>query len=139
MADLAFTSADIAVVFPEKAVILPVTLAAAAVAGQSLFKDTDGKGDLADANVSGAQQTRLLALQSGGIGDVVSGLKEGHVYGFTLTQAYDAPIFQSDTAGDLADAAGTMTVPVGIVDGIDGGGTIEKVLFFNPRWREDFA
>ena len=139
MADLTVTAADVAVVYPEKADILTVTLAAAATKGQTLYKDTDGKGNLADANSAGAQQTRLLALQAGGAGDVINALKQGHVYGFTITQAYDAPLFQSDTAGAIADAAGTLEVPVGLVDGIDRGGTITKVVYFAPRWGADYA
>ncbi len=139
MTDLALTAADIAVVDPDKADIHPVTLAAAAAKGQTLYKDTDGKGNLADANASGAQQTRLMALQAGAAGDQISALKEGAVYGFTITQAYDAPLFQSDTAGAIGDAAGTMTVPVGIVLGIDIGSTIQKVVYFNPRWGADYS
>lgn len=139
MADLALTAAQIAVVFPEQAEIYTKTCAETITAGLSLFQDTDGKVQLADANVGGEQQTRFLALQGGGSGDAISVLKTGHVYGFTITQAYDAPIFQSDTVGVLADAAGTLTVPVGIIDGIDRGGTITKVLYFDARWRGDYA
>ena len=45
-------------------------------------------------------------------------LEEGWVTGFDVSsQAYDAPLYQSDTAGALADAAsGTKTVAVGRVD-----------------------
>lgn len=139
MTDLALTAADIAVVFPNKADILPVTLAAAVTKGQTLYKDANGKGNLADGNASGAQQTRLLALQAGGAGDVINALKEGHVFGFTITQAYDAPLFQSDTAGAIGDSNGTLEVPVGLVDGIDRGGTITKVVYFAPRWGADYS
>lgn len=139
MADLALTAAQIAVVFPKKAEVYIKTCAETITAGQSLFQDTDGKVQLADADAAGEQQTRFLALQGGGAGDSISVLKRGHVYGFTITQAYDAPIFQSDTTGALADAAGTLEVPVGIVDGIDQGGTITKVLYFDARWRADYA
>ena len=139
MADLALTAAQIAVVHPENAEIFQYTAAETITAGQSLFKDTAGKVQLADANAAGEQQTRLLALEGGGSGEVISCLKTGHVFGFTITQAFDAPIFQSDTTGALADAAGTLAVPVGIIDGIDQGGTITKVLYFDARWRGDYV
>lgn len=140
MADLTVTAAQVAAVYPEKAVILQKTVSATVTAGQTLYQDTAGKAALADANVAGSQQTRYMALEGGASGDSISVLKEGHVYGFTLTsQAYDAPLFQSDTAGAIADAAGTLSVPVGTVEGIDQGGTITKVLYFNPRYREDYA
>lgn len=140
MADLTVTAAQVAVVYPEKAVIVHKTAAETITAGQALFQDTNGKAQLADANAAGEQQTRYLALEGGAAGQTISCLKEGHVAGFTLTsQAYDAPIFQSDTVGALADAAGTLSVPVGIVEGVDQGGTITKVLYFNPRWRGDYS
>jgi hypothetical protein len=139
MADLALTAAQIAVVDPKLAVIYSIICAETITAGQSLFIDTDGKAQLADANASGEQQTRYLALEGGGAGSAINALRRGRVFGFTITQAYDAPIFQSDTVGALADAAGTLEVPVGIVVGLTDGSTITKVLDFNPRGREDHA
>ena len=139
MADLALTADEIAIVFPEKAERYQMTLAETVTAGQTLFQNTSGKMELADANAAGEQQTRALALADGGSGEVISVLRRGHVFGFTITQAYDAPIFQSDTTGALADAAGTLAVPVGIIDGIDQGGTITKVLYFDARWRGDYV
>jgi hypothetical protein len=140
MADLALTAAQIAAVDPNTAVIYSIICAETITAGQSLFIDTDGKAQLADANVAGEQQTRYLALEGGSAGYAINALRRGRVYGFTLTsQAYDAPIFQSDTTGALADAAGTLEVPVGIVVGLTDGTTITKVLEFNPRGREDYA
>ena len=139
MADLALTAAQIAVVDPGNAEIVSIIAAETITAGQSLFQDTDGKAQLADANAAGEQQTRYLALEGGSAGYALNALRRGRVYGFTITQAYDAPIFQSDTTGALADAAGTLEVPVGIVVGLTDGTTITKVLEFNPRGREDYA
>jgi hypothetical protein len=140
MADLALTAAQIALTNPQDAVVDFAVCAVAVTAGQSLYRNSDGKAALADANAAGAQQTRWLALEAGGAGQTISVLREGYVYGFTLTsQAYDAPIFQSDTAGALADAAGTLEVPVGIVRAISDDPTLTKVLDFNPRRREDYA
>lgn len=139
MTDLALTAAQIALTKPQEANVGFAICAVAVTAGQSLFVDTDGKVDLADANVSGAQQTRALALEAGAIGQSISILFRGRVYGFTITQAYDAPIFQSDTAGALGDSAGTMTVPVGIIEAVSDDPTLTKLLFFNPRKRGDYS
>ena len=140
MADLTVTAANVALVYPEKALTVQKTCAEAITAGQACFQDTAGKAQLADANAAGEQQTRYLALQDGAAGQSISFLIMGHVEGFTLTsQAYDAPIYQSDTTGALADAAGSLEVPVGIVEGIDQGGTVTKVLYFNPRFRGDYS
>lgn len=139
MTDLALTPAQIAVVFPDEAEIYSVICAETITKGQSLFKDSNGKVQLADANASGEQQARYLALEGGGAGQAISALVRGHVYGFTITQAYDAPIYQSDTVGVLGDSVGTMTVPVGIIDSITDGSTLTKVLFWNPRRREDYS
>lgn len=140
MADLTVTAAQVAVVYPDSAKIRAAIAAESITAGQVLFVNTSGTVELADANAAGEQQTRAMALEAAGAGQGLSILEEGEVYGFTLTsQAYDAPIFQSDTAGALADAAGTLTVPVGIVKALSNNGTMTKVLYFNPRMREDYA
>ncbi len=139
MADLALTATQIAVVFPRVAKIFPYVAAETLTAGQVCHVNTSGTLEAADANVGGEQQARVLALNGGGAGQAIDGLKEGHVYGFTLSQAYDAPIFLSDTVGLLADAAGTLEVPLGIVAPLTDGSTITKVLYFSARWRADYA
>lgn len=133
MADLAYTEANVAVVFPLKAEIHTVILGAAVEAGQAVYLDSSGDGDLADASAAGTATLKGLALNSGGAGQAINILKRGHVFGFTLTQAYEAQIFLSDTAGDLADAAGTVSVPCGrVVSMTDKDRT--KVLFFDIAW-----
>ena len=140
MADLAVVAAEVGVINPRDAEMGFMTCASATTAGQTLYRDANGDGEIADANVAGAQQTRALALEAGAAGQTISVLFRGLVEGFTVAQAYDAPLYQSDTAGAIADAAGTLTVPVGIVTAInDGGGTPSKVVYFNPRSREDYA
>lgn len=139
MTVLALTAAQIAPVFPSIANIFPYVAAETITAGEVCFVDTNGKLQLADANAAGEQQARVLALNGAGAGQAVDGLKEGHVYGFTITQAYDAPVFLSDTVGDLDDAAGTLEVPLGIVAPLTDGSTITKVIYFSARWRADYA
>ena len=139
MTDLALEASKIALTNPQEAEVDFAICAVAVTAGQSLFVNSDGKAALADADVSGAQQTRYLALEAGAIGQSISVLIRGHVFGFTITQAYDAPIYQSDTAGTLGDSVGTLTVPVGIIKAISDDPTLTKILDFNPRRREDFS
>ena len=139
MTDFALTAAQIAAVRPEEAEIVQKTAAETITAGQSLFQDTNGKVQLADANAAGERQTRYLALAGGAAGQTIACLRRGAVFGFTITQAYDSTVYQSDTTGVLGDSAGTVTVPVGLIEGIDQGGTVTKVIFFNPRYRADFT
>lgn len=57
-----------------------------------------------------------IALRSVGAGESLTALIIGVLDGFTLdAQAYDLPIFLSDTSGRLGDAAGTVSVVVGRV------------------------
>ena len=56
-----------------------------------------------------------IALESAGAGQAVDFCEKGWLFGFTLSQAYSAAIYLSDTAGDLADAVGTVTVLCGRV------------------------
>lgn len=141
MADLAITVAKISPVKPEDAEIIQVVVAETVTAGQPLFQDSNGKGQLADANAAGERQARYLTLEAGVANQSISCLKKGYVEGFTLTsQSFDDPIFLSDTVGVLADAAGTVTVPVGLVASIaKDSATISKVLYLEFRWREDYT
>lgn len=84
--------------------------------GQAVYRLTTGKVGVADANASGKQQFRGIALNGGGAGQAISVCQEGILAGFVVG-ALDADvlIYLSDTAGALDTAAGTMTVPVGRV------------------------
>ena len=141
MADLAITVANIEVVKPEDAEIVQVVVAETVTAGQPIFFNSDGKGELADANAANEQQARALTLEAGNANQSISCLKQGYVEGFTLTdQSFDDPIFLSDTVGVLADAAGTLEVPVGLVSPIaKDSATISKVLYLRFRWGADYA
>ncbi len=141
MADLAITVANISVIKPEDAEVVQVVVAETVTAGQPLFIDSNGKGQLADANAAGERQARSLTLEAGLTNQSISCLKRGFVEGFTLTsQAFDDPIFLSDTVGVLADAAGTVTVPVGLVGSIaKDSSTISKILYLDFRWGADFT
>mgnify|MGYP003403612409 FL=1 len=114
--------------------------AAAITAGQALYRNSDGKFALATAAAAGTCQFKGIALNAAGAGDTVSYLARGRVAGFTVSQAYDAPIYISDTAGSLGDAAGTVTTAIiGRVEGISTGPDITKVLYVEAVYGAKFA
>lgn len=133
MADITVTAAQVGVVFPAEAEIVNVVLAEAVTVGQALYVNSSGTYGLADANASGKQQFRGIALEGGGAGQGISMLKRGTLYGFTLSGAYDSLAYLSDTAGALADAAGTMTVNAGRVAPMSDNDKT-KVLYVEADW-----
>lgn len=133
MADITVTAAKVGVLFPDKAEIFDMIAAEAITAGQPVYQTSAGKAGVADANASGKEQVRGIALNAAGAGQAVSVLKRGHVGGFTLAGAYDSIAYLSDTVGRLADAAGTMNVPVGRVVGLTDA-AITKALYVDARW-----
>ena len=134
MADITVTAAQVAACFPDKAEITDMIAAAAITAGQAVYQDTNGKANVADANASGAQQFRGIALQTVGAGQAVDILIRGHVYGFAITgMNADAVAYLSDTAGYLDTANGTMTVNCGRVTCL-ADATPTKVLYICADW-----
>lgn len=143
MTDLTVTAAQVASVFPDGVrgtEIVQVVLAATVTAGQALYFNSSGKADLADANGSGTLQVRGVALEGGGAGQAISMLKRGYLYGYTLTSlAYDAAVYVSNTAGALADGAGSTSIRVGHVAPLTDVGTLSKVLYFEADWLREWA
>lgn len=140
MADIALTAAQIAAVKPEMSEIIDVTLAATVTKGQALYLTSAGTFGVADANDSGKEQVRGIALAAGAAGETIPMLKRGPLAGYTLTsQAYDAPLYLSNTAGALADAAGTMTVVVGRVMPLNDRPTYTKVLWVDVDYTKIWA
>jgi hypothetical protein len=115
MADLAVVAAEVGLVDPIKALTDNMIAAATITAGQIVYRDANGRADLADASAAGTAGARGVALESVAAGEALTICQRGELEGFTIAQAYDAPIFLSDTAGALADAAGTVSVAVGNV------------------------
>lgn len=140
MADLTVTAAKVGLVFPNDAEVFTAIAGEALTAGVPIYFDTTtGKAYIADANAAGEQQARGVTLEAAAAGGAVSVCKKGHVYGYTLTsQSYDDQIFLSDTVGAFADAAGTMSVPVGRVVRLpDGDGT--KCVYFEFEWNVQWS
>lgn len=140
MADISVVAADVDDVSPFKADIVPVFLAETVTAGQIGYQLADGTFGIADANAGGKQQARGVFLQGGtATGGPVDLLREGEVTGFGISGLnYDAPLYLSDTAGALADAAGTVTALVARVTGLTDKDKT-KVLYFFFDWSEVYA
>lgn len=139
MADLTVTAAHIAPVFPLKADIHDYLAAESITKGQAVYFTSSGRVGVADANVAGKQQCRGIALNAAGVGQAVSVLHRGHVYGFGVSALNaDALVYLSDTAGALADAAGTLNVRVGRVVALaDSAGS--KILFIDINWLANWS
>jgi len=136
MSDLTLTATQIAPVFPVDAEIFDLIAAVAITAGQAVYQNSSGKAALADADAgSGAEQFRGIALNSAGVGQAVSVLKRGHLYGFTLSGlAYDGAAWLSNTAGALADAPSSANpVRAGRVVSLSDA-NLTKVLYVDAQW-----
>lgn len=132
MADIAVTAASLRVVYPTAAEIYDFKAAVAITAGQAVYQLSAGTVGLADANDSGKEQFRGIALKSVAAGEAVSVLKEGHIGGLGVSGLNaDAALYLSNTAGALADAAGTMTVVCGRVFTVPDG---TKVAYIFADW-----
>lgn len=142
MADLTVTAAKVGLVDPIKAIVWTGIAAAAITKGQACYIDSNGKIAVADATTAGGLfQFRGVALNAAAAGQAVAIVKEGAVYGFTLSGAYSSPVFLSETAGALADAtpAGTGTAVVcGVVMPLSDK-DLTKVLYVDARWGPDWA
>lgn len=106
-------------------------------AGQAAYKLAAGTVGIADANASGKQQFRGIAVEGGGVGYPTRIAYFGPIEGFDVSALdVDALVYLSDTAGGLDTAPGTMTVPVGRVDMRDDG---TKFIFLNVNWLAQWA
>lgn len=140
MAEITVTTASVAVLDPIKSDIRSYFAAEAITAGQAVYFTTAGKVGVADANAAGKQQFRGIALQSVGAGSAVEVLHQGEINGFGVSALNgDAFVYLSDTAGVLADAAGTMTVPCGRVLALTNGSLMTKVLRVFVQWEAQWA
>lgn len=138
MADITVTAAQIGAVFPADAEIRPVILAATVTAGQALYLTSSGTYNLADANDSGAQQFRGVALNGGAAGQAVDMLRRGEVYGYTLAGAHDDLVYLSNTAGALSTDAGAMTVQCGRLTCLTDA-DLTKVVFIDADMKREWA
>lgn len=94
-----------------------------------------GTGKFTNGNGSSAAEARIYGIAVGShdipAGMPVTAVRQGTLDGFNFSQAYDAPIYASDTDGRLGDTAGTVSVVIGrIVPGTSEllGGALAKLL-----------
>lgn len=140
MADIALTAAQVEAIDEfGNAEILSGIAEEAITQGQVVYMTTTGTIGVADANAAGKQQARGIALSAAAAGQAVDYLKRGRVAGFTVSGVNcSAPLYLSDTAGSLADAAGTMSVTCGIVVAMtDKDAT--RVFYADFRWGPNWA
>jgi len=137
MADIAVTAAQVAVLFPHTAEVYSFIAAETITAGQAVYFTSAGKAGVADANASGKQQVRGIALNGAGAGQAVDVVKRGHVAGFTLG-TYNTLVYLSDNAGALADAAGTVSAAVGRIVALSDS-ALSKALYVDLSWTAVYA
>jgi hypothetical protein len=138
MTDVAVVTAKVAAIFPQNAEIIDFIAAEAITKGQAVYQTSAGKAGICDADVAGKGQFRGIALNSSNAGGAVSVLKRGHIAGFTISQAYDAPFYVSIVAGAIADAAGVIPTPVGRVVAMPDK-ALTKVLYVDADWVRTWA
>jgi hypothetical protein len=140
MTDITVTAAQVAALDPLKAVIRSYIAAVAITKGQAVYFTTAGKVGVADANDSGKEQFRGIALNTVAAGDAVDVLHEGEVGGFSVSALNgDALVYLSNTAGKLATAAGTMEVHAGRVVVLTDGPTLTKVVRVFTQWEANWS
>lgn len=89
--------------------------AAAITAGSPVCFDANGKWIVADANAGAADACFGIAVRTVAAGEALTVVRRGLMDGWSNLPAYGAPVYVSDTAGALADAAGTASIIVGYV------------------------
>lgn len=115
MAVIAVTGDRVSPLFINEAEIFNATCGVAITRGQLVYFDANGRVVLSNGGASPTAKLAGIALQAGSLGQVISIIKRGHVAGFTISQAYGALGYVSNTAGALDDAVGTVTKIAGVV------------------------
>lgn len=134
MAQVTKTTAQIALVYPQKAEVYDKIAAEAITAGETVYVNTAGKVAKGDASAAGTLKNSGLALNSAAAGKAVSVLKRGHVAGVAVSGLnVGAVVYFSDTAGEMADAAGTTSKAIGVVDATSEP-TPTKLLYVDQAW-----
>lgn len=106
-------------------------------AGQAIRVNTAGKWVKADAAAGSNANGKgvHIATRTAKSGESVTGIRQGKMDGWVLTGlAYGADVFLSDTAGALADAAGTTSVVLARVQSstaVPAGTANDKTLRIN--------
>lgn len=132
MADLTLTTADKTNVGSTGPNYQITGVAAVAItAGSPVLFDANGKFIVADADAAAADACFGIATRSALAGEAVTVMRRGFMDGWSNLPAYGAPVYVSNTAGKLADAAGTASIVVGYVVSVAGtnvGVAYDKML-----------
>jgi hypothetical protein len=134
MAAIAVTAADrISPLIVGEAEIYNGICGVAITRGQAVFFNaTTGKLALSNAGAAGTAKCCGIALEAGGVHQVISVMKRGHLAGFTLAGNYGSLAYLNDTDGVIGDAAGTNSKVVGAVVPLpDNPASPTKVLYIN--------
>lgn len=112
--------------------VLATTANVAVTALQAGYFDaTTGNLVLSDASAAGTAKFDGIIMNGAGAGGPVTLLKEGAIFGLDLSgMDYGDLVYLSDTAGAVADAAGTVSVVIGKVIKLNG----EKVAYIDARY-----
>ena len=136
MADLTKTDKQVRLIDPSQAEVYDVEAAAsgAPAIGESGYFDTAGRAVQSDAGAAGTALSHGIVVKVSGRG--LTFLKRGRLGGFDLSGlAFGDPVYLSDTAGALADAAGTVSIVVGTVVAVAEAGSPKKALYIDaPDW-----
>lgn len=132
MADISVNTGQQGRAQPGNDTVLATTANVAITALQACYFDaTTGNLVLSDASVAGTAKFDGIAMNGAGAEGPVTLLKEGAVHGLDVSALdYGALLYLSDTAGAVADAAGTVSVVIGKVIKLNG----EKVAYFDARY-----
>lgn len=137
MAEVALTTAKIAPVYtdPGHCEIYDVEIGEVVTAGEALYWHTNGTMLIADGNTDAEDEAQAVALQAGAANSVISVLRRGCVYGFTVAAVNVGTVVHlSDTPGDFQVGAGDE--PVGRVWALPDG---TRVIYFDFLVRADIG
>ena len=117
MADLTLTTADeISVMEAEPHFQFTAVAGAAITAGSPVvFDGTNDTVFPSDANDAAKDAVVAIATRTVAAGEGVTCIRVGTMFGWSNLPVPGSLVYVSDTAGALADAAGTASLPVGIV------------------------
>lgn len=107
-----------------------VVLAEAVTKGQGLYQTTGGVFGLWDMAAAAKDEPRGFALEAGAIGEAISLIKYGPIYGLTLAGNHDSLVYASGSVVGGVDTTGVVSVGR-VVALADASKT--KVLFVDCR------
>ena len=141
MADIAITTAtEVRLVYDQGAELFNYVCGVTITRGQVVYVTSAGTIALADADDAGKLQAIGIAMKGGVVGDAISVLKKGHVYGFTTNlPAIGAHVWLSNTPGALSDAAAGVAQPVGQVMCLTDKPNYTEILYVDFGWSTLYA